>query len=449
MEKSTVRIDFSKTVGSVKPVNGVGQPPMIDQLADYPMFKYLSDAGIPYSRLHDVGGWLGGGLYVDIPNLFPDFDADENLPENYCFAYTDSLLKALKRHDVEPFFRLGVTIENFVYYPDRFPPKRILPPKDFAKWARICEHVILHYNEGWANGLHLGIKYWEIWNEPENSPDEKLNPMFMAPFSEYIRFYGVAATYLKKQFPELKIGGYASCGFYAGAASAPIGGANCSPRMEHFIICAKEFLAAVRDEKWPLDYFSFHSYSAPKEAMEQVVYADNLLNSYGFTADKCERIFNEWLPYAAHENVGTAFQASAIAAELIGLQKSSCSIACIYDARCNVGSYSPLFNPMTYKPHKAYYAFTAFNELRKLGNAIDTSSNDPAIWAVAAKDSDGSNAAVMIANYSDQSIPLALDIQGYKAIDCIITDDNRTAENAPIPSEMPRYSFALVKLERQ
>ena len=49
-------------------------------MSDWSMMHYLKEAGIPYSRLHDVGGWLGGGLYVDIPNLFPDFDADENDP---------------------------------------------------------------------------------------------------------------------------------------------------------------------------------------------------------------------------------------------------------------------------------------------------------------------------------------------------------------------------------
>jgi hypothetical protein len=59
----------------------------------------------------------------------------------------------------------------------------------------------------------MKIEYWEIWNEPENHPEPELNPMFRAPFSEYIRLYGVAAPHLKAKFPHLKIGGYASSGF--------------------------------------------------------------------------------------------------------------------------------------------------------------------------------------------------------------------------------------------
>ena len=94
--EAVVTVDFSREVGPVKPMHGVGQPPMVGALAGWSMMHYLKEAGIPYARLHDVGDCFGGGLYVDIPNLFPDFDADENDSANYRFAYTDSLMKALE-----------------------------------------------------------------------------------------------------------------------------------------------------------------------------------------------------------------------------------------------------------------------------------------------------------------------------------------------------------------
>ena len=197
-----VTVDWTDEIGIVKPVNAVGQPPMNGGPYAFSMLHYLKDAGIPYSRLHDVGGWLGRGVWVDIPNLFPDFDADENDPKSYVFDFTDALLTNLVANGVEPYFRLGVTIENFATV-EGFAPRRILPPKDFAKWARVCEHVIRHYTEGWANGHKLKISYWEIWNEPENHPEVRYNPMWRAPFSEYIRFYGVVAPYLKSKFPHL------------------------------------------------------------------------------------------------------------------------------------------------------------------------------------------------------------------------------------------------------
>ena len=440
-----VKVDFGKAVGPVKRVNGVGQPPMIGALADWPMMHYLKEAGIPYSRLHDVGGWLGGGLYVDIPNLFPNFDADENDPKSYRFAYTDSLLKALDTNGAEPFFRLGVTIENFVTR--GYPAVNIYPPKDFAKWARICEHVIRHYTEGWADGFKMKITYWEIWNEPENYTGNPYNPMFRGKFSDYIRLYGVTATHLKSKFPHLKIGGYGSCGYYAGVGSdgIPAPKIKMMKTRETWLKCSHEFLAAVRDNKWPLDFFSYHSYSVPAEALRQVRFADEHLSQYGFTPDKCERIFDEWLPYVGHQNLGSALQAAGVAAELIGLQNGPCDVACIYDARCGVGTYSPLFNPLTYKPHKAYYAFTAFKELRDRGTAVAVQvAGDKNLWVAAAKGE--KDAAVMMANDSDKAIPLACDFQGRTVASCRITDKDRTDATVSFPSELPPRSFLIAIL---
>lgn len=437
-----VVVEPSVAVGIVKPVNGVGQPPMIGAMGNWDLMHYLQEAGIPYSRLHDVGGWLAGGLYVDIPNLFPRFEADENDPANYRFAYTDSLIDALVKNGVEPFFRLGVTIENFV---ERgYPPVNINPPADPAKWARVCEHVILHYTKGWANGCNYRITHWEIWNEPDNNPDIKRNPMFTGTFEEYMNLYGVTAKHLKAKFPDLKFGGYGSCGFYAGVGSEPASAANSSPRTEYFVECAEKFLAAARKNGWPLDFFSFHSYSDPREAARQVRFADELLNKHGFTRSSCERIFNEWLPHAWKGALGTSQQASSVAAELIDLQNGPCDVACIYDARCSVGSYSPLFNPMTYKPHKAYYAFTAFNELRKLKTAVKCEAKE-GLRACAAS-ADG-KVAVMIANDGDKAVPLTLGVAGRKVVDCRVTDDAHTDEKVALPSEMPPRSFAVIVLE--
>jgi hypothetical protein len=44
-----VNVDFNKVIGEIKPVNGVGQPPMAGQLGRWSMMKYLKDAGVPYA----------------------------------------------------------------------------------------------------------------------------------------------------------------------------------------------------------------------------------------------------------------------------------------------------------------------------------------------------------------------------------------------------------------
>jgi hypothetical protein len=45
-------------------------------------------------------------------------------------------------------------------------PTPRIPPRDHDHWADICINIIRHYNEGWANGFHLNLDYWHIWEEP-------------------------------------------------------------------------------------------------------------------------------------------------------------------------------------------------------------------------------------------------------------------------------------------
>ena len=201
-----IEADFTKVTGRVKAMHGVGQPPMLGLNAEH--LHYLEEAGIPYSRLHDVGGMFGGGAYVDIPNVFPDFEADENDPASYNFPFTDVIITELKKRGVEPVYRLGVTIENYA----GVKAFRIFPPADFGKWARICEHIIRHYNEGWANGFHYAIRDWEIWNEADSGRFRNdISQMWRGTSQQFYDLYVTAATHLKQCFGDnIRVGGYAS-----------------------------------------------------------------------------------------------------------------------------------------------------------------------------------------------------------------------------------------------
>ena len=420
-----VKVDFSRETGPVKPVNGVGQPPMLGFGGDS-LFHYLTEAAVPFSRLHDTGGAFGRNVYVDIPNLFRDFDADENDPASYDFTFTDDLMVKLDKAGVRPYFRLGVTIENASYVK----AYRIFPPKDFAKWARICEHVMAHYVEGWAGGPRVKVSHWEIWNEADLDSNLKWNAMWQGTFEEFIRLYVTAAKHLKARFPNEKIGGFGSCGFYAAATDVK------TERAVYHVKCIEEFFAAVKRENAPLDFFSFHSYAGVADTMKHVSVAREFADRYGYKG--IELSLNEWLPAPSRQKLGTAQQAAEIAAELVGLQNSTLDSACVYDARCGVGSYSPLFNPLTYKPHKAYWAFLAFGELKRAGTAVSATSDDPNVWVAAAT---GKTRAVMVANDGEKEVPLKLDLGGLDASTCRIVDAERTWEEVPVPSVLPAHSF--------
>ena len=426
-----VAVDFSTVLGPVKPVNGVGQPPMLG-FSDDRLFHYLTEAGVPFARLHDTAGDFGRFLYVDIPNLFRDFDADENDPASYDFFFTDELMVAMDKADVRPYFRLGVTIENAA------PRKayRVFPPKDYAKWARICEHVMAHYVEGWADGPKIKVSHWEIWNEADFHPVERENRMWQAPFEEYIKLYVTAAKHLKARFPQEKIGGFGSCGFYHVATG------DMRDQAIHHMKCIDAFFEAMKRENAPLDFFSYHSYAGIADTMKHARCAREYADKYGFPG--IELSLNEWLPLPDHDKLGTAQQAAEIAAEMIGFQNGPVDTACLYDARCGLGNYSPLFNPLTYKPHKAYWALVAFNELRKAGTAVKASSGDPDVWVAAAKGKDGGVA--MVANPEGVEKPFSLDAGGAVVCPCHIIDETRTWEEAPLPVVLPPYSILVARL---
>lgn len=141
MKKCNINVDSEKVVGTIKPMHAVNNAPSWNNVE---LLKTMQDAGIPYSRLHD-SLMASCDRFVDLPKIFPDFEADVDDENAYDFAFTDCYLANLVKVGVKPFYRLGTSIENFRNIKAYF----IYPPRDNLKWAQICEHVIMHYNEGW------------------------------------------------------------------------------------------------------------------------------------------------------------------------------------------------------------------------------------------------------------------------------------------------------------
>ena len=402
-------VDFEKKLGKVKPMHAVGQPPFYGM--DFSYCDYLRAAHIPYSRLHDVGGAYGRSVFVDIPNLFRDFDADENDPASYDFAFTDVLLSELVKYGIKPYFRLGVTIENYA----SIRAYNIYPPKDFAKWARISEHVIRHYNEGWANGFCYGIEYWEIWNEPEGHPDGSDPCMWLGTREQYFELYRIAATHLKKCFGDkIKIGGYASCGFsalkYENAQRALKTGVTEGLSEREGIVLHRQtyfldFLKMLREHRPPIDFFSWHSYEPFCFDFEQQAYVEKTLSEAGYP--DIEIHLNEWNTHYKIENRASSEAAAHAAALMCGMQKTKMSMMHYYDARIGHSTYGGLFDPLTRTPSVTYDAFLCFGALYALGTEAQIEGMPKDVYAVAA--TDGKDKGVMLVNTGrkkELSLPL-------------------------------------------
>jgi len=400
-----IHVDFQTPVKAVKPMHGVGQPPLSG--ISTTLFHYLSDAHIPYSRLHDVRGWFGGNMFVDIPNIFRDFDADENDPANYDFTFTDLLIAGLLQHNCKPIYRLGVTIENF----HAVKAYRIYPPKDMEKWARICEHVIRHYNEGWADGFHYNIQYWEIWNEPDNSDDPAKNAMWKGTRAEFFQLYRVTSKHLRKCFGDsIKIGGYGSCGFYSVNEEAMLdphafGNVNPVPldelraQCDHYMDYFNDFLNMVVSENLPLDFFTHHSYGSVPETVRMQSYAEQRLQEMGLTHTEIH--LNEWNTHFHTFDRGTSAAAASAAAMMCAMQDKKMDVMCYYDAQLSVSVFGGLFNPLTREPFCTYYSFYAFGKLYQLGTQVTCSCDQEGLYMLAA--TDGTKHGFLLANLGEDT----------------------------------------------
>ena len=432
MRTVAVTADFSrKTTKKIKPLHGVNNSP----LSLYEPPPGFREAGIPFCRLHDAAGAYGGSHYVDIPNIFPDFDADPLDPSSYDFALTDAYLSQLHAAGTEIFYRLGTTIENNY----RIKGYNNHPPADFSKWAEICAGVIRHYNEGWANGFCFGIRYWEIWNEPENPP------MWSGTREQFFELYRIAAIRLKQEFPDIKIGGYASCGFYA------VNRPGCTDFFKEFVTWFDEFLKFVTAEETPipLDFYSWHLYTAdPYEILLHSQYVKSKLDEYGL--NHVENIFNEWnyltddlkrRYWEMKDNEGASF----VAASFCLMQNSPIDKAMYYDAypqRAYCGLYQ-FPGPVT---THTYTAFCMWNTLYRLGECRKAQSNDKNIFVSAAADSE--KKGLLIVNFAPHGCRVKLKLPGIEISGLEGRIIDKRHNNTPfIPAEefsMPPYSVLLL-----
>ena len=408
-----VAVDFSTVTGKIKPMHAVNNGPSCE-VGD----KYLGwgaqnpnvrngnlaefrAAGIPYARTHDSSFYPKYGLEhtVDVAFIFRNFDADPYDPASYDFTCTDHYMDMIEAAGTKIFYRLGHRIEH------QIKKYGTLPPKDFKKWAIICEHIIRHYTEGWASGSFRNIEYWEIWNEPElDNDDSKNKRTWGGTKAEFFEFFNIVAAHLKECFPHLKIGG---------------------PALAHELDWAEEFIAQL---KVPIDFFSWHAYSNNLDkAKMRAKKIRSFLDKYGFT--KTESILDEYnyirgwqgddMAYsrlAARGEKGAAFNL----ANMCTFQADSVDMLMYYDAR--PGNWNGLFDFLQIGKitTTAYYSFVMFNELYKLGTAVEAESDGDFYLCAAKRENE---AAIIITRFNDDDSTqpefVSIDICGFNSGDAV------------------------------
>jgi xylan 1,4-beta-xylosidase len=280
----SLHVDAGKVIGTIRSFQGLNGPPT-PVMAGLPnLVEQYKQLHVNQVRTHDFMGpteidsqfkdsdvfltWLipdsaqrsGVVKAGNAGIIFPDGSADPEKPASYNFAPTDKVLAAIRASGAEIYYRIG-----------RSWGANINPPADFDKYANVVKHIAMHYNQGWANGFHYDIRYWEFWNEPDGL-------FWTGTPEQFYTLYGKTALALKSVDPTLKVGGVGK------AFSFDDGGYR-----EGFI----DYCAA---HKLPLDFYSRHSYTDtsadPYDPIRVAKQIREILDTHGFP--KAESILSEW-----------------------------------------------------------------------------------------------------------------------------------------------------------
>jgi hypothetical protein len=397
-DAGTLRVDFAKSLNEIRALHGGNCGPLqYGEITD--LSASFRELGMPYTRLHDCH-WPNPDV-VDLHVVFPNPDADPEMPASYDFLRTDDYLAAVIKTGAKIVYRLGESIEH---------TKRkyhVHPPKDPQRWAAACLGIIRHYNDGWADGFRHEIRYWEIWNEPENRP-----AMWTGNDEQYFTLYETASKAIKARWPDLKVGG-PSLGY-----TGQIKNGQFEPG--EFLT---KFLERCRDRKLPLDFFSWHLYTDnPSECMTRAKGIRDLLNRMGFA--KTELHFNEWNYLPGNDWSPITPQGTGAARERcfeqIGGPPGAAFVACVLanlqDTPVDVANYylsdNHGFGLFTFHgtPRKNFYAMKAFHRLLDTPQRVEVSGTQPdRLAACAGLNAAKTEAGILIGNYrSDRPLRLRL-----------------------------------------
>jgi len=152
-------VQADKIVGSVKSFNDVqGAPRSLDP-SDADLTDYYKNVGVRIVRIPQ-----DDGFNFTLAGIFPDSDRDPDDPSAYNFEAIDRRIALIIAANASPLWEAGYDIGGGDEWKGCCQGGR--PPMNNEKWSSVIRHVLMHWNEGWANGYHWNITYVEFINEP-------------------------------------------------------------------------------------------------------------------------------------------------------------------------------------------------------------------------------------------------------------------------------------------
>ena len=406
-ESPGLSADFAVERGPVRrELHSSGYAPMVEDVAD--TSRDVKALNFHSVRTHDLARINDSQRVVDAHFIFPLMHLDASNPSNYYFEATDYLLGLSRDIGLNIFYRLGTSIEHsgIVHFNAQI-------PSDIDKMVEVFAGTVRHYNRGWANGKQWGIKYWEIWNEPNldnamwcfSGRNDGETPDLRRKL--FVELYVKTLKRLKGEFPEIKVGGPALCWWDVPYLTAIFKG------------CKEAGVAP--------DFISWHYYgNRPDDIMEQAESARRLCDEYGFT--DCELINDEW-HFLGEGGFKDLRSNDPVVRERVwsgprshnGIDSSCFTLTVL--SRLQTSKYSQAFyygcrhtGAWGYKDdfgnkYKVWHALKAFGQLMKDCATLCKSTREGTVTTFAAKSADGKNGWLLVTDYCGKGNEIVVDVK--------------------------------------
>ena len=458
---AVVSVNFNSEIGKLRPeLHSSGFGPLVCS-CPAERVQEIKSMGFKAARTHDWALINGNQRVCDYFHIFPLMHLDAKDPKNYNFGPTDYLLKRTREEvGLDVFFRLGTSIEHSgpkVHF-------NSLIPDDFDKVAEIFAATVRHYNHGWADGFNWGIKYWEIWNEPDG-----LNNMWCLPDGDdgvgetdearaadrkardakrrelFATFFVKCLKRLKGEFPEIKVGGPALCTWdkeYFGVL---------------FEACKKAGVAP--------DFISWHHYDKnPDWIIHSIDEMRRFCDAQGFK--DCELIVDEWHFFgeyswgelrspdpavrrrvwegpAGHNGIDSScFNLSLLSR----LQTSKLDQAYYYGCR-HMGAWG--YMDESQNKYKVYYGLKAFGDFLKRHQILCESKAEGGLAVLAAKsESDAFKKGLIVTDYRTGATEITVEVEGVDSWHGpVVWVHDNTRDFARVPARLIDGKIVLKKAD--
>lgn len=388
LKEDTIKIAIGPDSGHIKPLLGINAGPSpCGEPGNTKLSEQYEWAGINAVRTHDFYGPL------DLSVMFPDINGDPSNPSSYDFKSSDVAIAAILESGLEVYLRIGDSYNNV-----RVP----FGERQRKNLIKAVVNIVRHYNKA-NSGSRNSITYIEIGNEPDNKQ------FWPTGFEDFLPFFTETFHALRKEFPDIKLGGP---GFVVSTYKAR------SQRKNIAI-----FFDYLNKNNITCDFISFHLYTNdPAEYYDIVNFYRDAVNRSGHA--NTELHITEWnTEREGHgKRIGKEKDAAYLTACWIALQEAKIDASYLfrgndtninqtdfYGIFCADGAKKPaahafrLWSIMTHFPHKLELS----TGVALLDNEPDTKGALKPLWLIAGKNDSGQT-ALLLSNIGSKTITYEL-----------------------------------------